>query len=328
MVGYIKSGADFATRQRIEIVSYSAYLRTGNGDTSSISIVGGTSAELGDYLLYNGYIWVITAVTPNDGITNIQCADVSTLFDRKTVLPQGTVPIHEMAFMGKILREEYVECNDPLYAMPYLRVITEGYPAIGFVRPELDEYRMYTLTEYMERARRIADTIITFAYTNINLTAHISLVYGSRQIDFADGQHELISETYASDITAKITTIRRPEVGGGYRYTDYYLVADGSITQDANATERVRGGWEYIKGGDDEEADVKDKFARNTYSHQIVFRSPKIYNWGSGVKIRMLDGRIITSRITAIMDDGGDMLTYTAGEARVTLTEILQGVAR
>ena len=296
-------------------------MRSGNGDESSFTALGVLTCYENSFLVVNGYIWVIVSVAPDGGATQIQCADAATIFDRQLVYTGSSS--HEFGFIRAAITNNYISCPDPMYVVPYVKVLSVGSPPGGFMRPDLDN-GLYRLSDYFGRVRRLKDISVSMSYNNTELIVTMSTVAGSRQIDFAASSDILISETYQEDAVAKITMMQEDE--GRYSYTDYYLLTDGTITTDAAAPNRAAGSWIYMRGKD--ESDVRDRFARNTYAHQIVFRSAKTYDWGTGVKMRMPDGRIITSRITAIMDDGGDMLTYTAGEARVTLTEILQGVTR
>ena len=130
-----------------------------------------------------------------------------------------------------------------------------------------------------------------------------------------------MEENYSDNSIAKITAISNGIA------TDYYRLADGSITKTLGENARATGKWSVIaiKNAADEETAVLDEFSKSSYSHSIVFKSTKQYGFFDRVVLRR-NGRLLSSYLSSITVSSGDTRTlYKSGELRCSMTDKLRG---
>lgn len=133
--------------------------------------------------------------------------------------------------------------------MPYLQISnTDTTPLVA---PELDDTKLYKLSDIISTARR-AGVRIDFSIDGERLAIDISTAEGAtHNVFFNDGRAQLETETYSADNAAKVTVLQAQEKAEGadkdtpteYISYTYYLAADGSVSASVPSA-RAEGRWE------------------------------------------------------------------------------------
>ena len=175
--------------------------------------------------------------------------------------------------------------------------------------------------------RRLAGVTVSFSVSGQYLYVLIEQREAvNRKIDFKDDAHKILTESYSASSVAKITAV---ELSGETvtLVRDFYLMADGTITETPGEDTRATGDWAVITTtttGDDTAVKVADEFAKNSYSHLIEFESSKVYGFYDRLQVR-IRGRVLTSYISAVRKTSTSTRTfYKSGELRRTLTDKLK----
>jgi len=330
MLVYIKKRGDFTLAMRENTESYSLPAASVSGETGKAVLAGHDGRDhTGDWLYIGGRIVLISQASPKDGKLTIATADAAEFFDRPLVWPDAA-PGTYGEFIKAALEREYIGCSDTAYRVPYLSV--ENTDATPMTAPELDDTKLYKLSDIMAQARR-AGVVIDFgicsrAKASDTLQLRISTGTGTaRRVVFSDGSAQLATETYSKDSVAKVTVLREvPQENADsdsvYESRDFYLSAAGEISTSVPAA-RAEGRWEYVtaKAEEDPAEKAAAVFAKNIQSHKIEFFSEKEFGLYDTVLLR-LAGTVFKTQIVSIVISSGDRrFSYKCGELAVTLPE-------
>ncbi len=328
MRAYIKRRGDFKTVMMGSAESWKIPIASAEGDTGQIVLGEYASAEhTGNWLYIMGRIYLISQATPSNNQFTATIADPATAFDRQAVWPSTPAGTYG-AFIKAALEADYLNCTDADYAVPYLQISnTDTTPLVA---PELDDTKLYKLSDIISTARR-AGVRIDFSIDGEKLAIDISTAEGAtHNVFFNDGRAQLETETYSADNAAKVTVLQAQEKAEGadkdtpteYISYTYYLAADGSVSASVPSA-RAEGRWEYItcKADETPEDKAKELFAKNVNSYKIEFYSTRRYQLYDTIRLR-LHGGAFTTQITGITyNSGDDRYLYRCGELATTIQQ-------
>lgn len=308
----------FATKYSGAALDWDLTLQSIYDEVSQIRIRGSTEAvSAGDYVFVGDYRGVIRDIEMDHEILTLSCRDMVTIFDR-SLLPPDTSPVSSIeAWIKGQIDWHYTKQADDAYRLPYLNVIAETNTP-GTTTPDNGTWN---IKSYLSKVRRLYNIHTSFGVVNNTLVVRIARRGRQEHKVFLDSaQFELIEEAYSSDTISKITTVAADT---GAR-KDWYLLADGTVTDAYTPDNRVDGKWEIlsVQTEADTEQAVRDKFAGNSKSHMIAFATDREYPFYDNLLIRTRRGLVVTSYISAIRQEmSREKLIYKSGELRTTLTE-------
>ena len=320
MEGYIKRKSDFKTLAMVQIAAYSLTKQSIYDTNSSVTIVGIPAIVAGNFFYCDGCLFIIKQTTIDHGMTEITLESILSAFSRSLlyIAPASGTTIEQ--FIASCFENEYKAVADEMYRLPYLEIQVQG-TATPFLVPDVDD-GLFSLKSYLSKVRRLKNVFVDFSLGQTTLNIKIAQrTPALHQIDFTETAHQLLEENYSDDSIAKITA-----VANGIA-TDYYRMADGSITTTPGQNLRATGKWGVIaiKNADDEESAVLDEFSKSSYSHSIVFKSTKQYHFFDRVVLRR-KGQLLSSYISNITVSSGDeRILYKSGELRCSMTDKLRG---
>ncbi|MEG1061901.1 MAG: hypothetical protein RSE43_10185 [Oscillospiraceae bacterium] len=312
---YLKRRNTFKTYATFDAIAWKLTLESIYDNVSPVDVKGELQDINGDFLITEGYIGVVRDAAPENGQTKINCTGILSAFSRDLVYTGAGVSTE--TFIAAQLTAAFGTVSDAAYAMPFLD-ITEPLTSTSFIKPDIEDDYLYNLKSYIALARRVKGVFTSFAVDGDNLTVTITArPVATHNIDFSETAHELTDEKYSYSSVAKITAVVE---GVG---TDYYLLADGTITVTPGSAPRATGKWEALVVKDQSKvADiVADRFAKNSHSHSIEFYTSKQIGFYDKLNIR-LHGGVVTSYVSRIIkSQKDDRYLIKSGELKVTMTE-------
>ena len=339
MEAYIKSFSTFRTTQKLSVLSSAMVVDSLDADTSSITVSGNavTHKNTGDWLIFEGAVYRISAVTPQTGQTSLTLKAPIETFSRPLELAQQSADQTIGGFIKNALISNWAECTDPVYSTPYL--VVSNSDTTSYVAPEVDKNGCFSLSEYCRLMRKSYRISIAFEINGDALACQIKTAPpASRQVSFEDGRSHLQNVAYSAGGVAKLTVLCDTDTGekdeDGNKITvrsrsDWYLSESGAITQDV-PTRRASGTWDtiVITGNDDLQAKVVEAFAKNKDNHKLEF-------W-SVLDLAVQDnctfcvyGELLSSYISYKRKSSNDKrFYYKSGELATTATEKLRGVTK
>lgn len=318
MIGYIKNRSDFKTTQLLNVLTYDlAYFST-KDDTGTLTVEGEITSGEGSFLLFDGNLWVIDSLTPEDNITTIKTVNILSAFDRDLIYTESTQTA--AARIASTFTNEYKSVTDSVYAMPYLTIVNN---ASGECAPDVKD-GLWNLKSYIRKVHRLQGIRVRFDAGDA-LTVTIENHSQDRTILFGGGHDELTSQSYSKSSVAKITTLYTDSDTSAQTVTDWYLDADGNVSQTV-PQDRADGEWKVMTvstTGDELTETVTDEFAKNSKSHKIEWMSDRDYDLRDTVTTK-LNGKVLKTYISYKGKTSTDSRwKYKSGELATTLTEIL-----
>lgn len=279
-----------------------------------------TFANTGDWLVYEGRIWLIAQVTPEAGETTVRTRDPLYAFERELEYEAPAEGTLAGAWIKAVLESEFRDCPDAAYAMPYLTV--SNLDTQEFVAPEADDDGVYAFGDYLRTMAKTYDLRCSFTPGRDTLTVTIwQPVQIRHPVVFTDGHSKLETRSVSMDGVAKITTVQ-----DGVKQ-DWYLGADGEVYMEPPA-DRASGTWLRLKvaSNADPEEKARAKFAASSCSHKIEFYSDKSFELYDKLTVRV-NGQVLHTYISyAGRKRGSGWTFYKTGELATTAAEILKEV--
>lgn len=246
-------------------------------------------------------------------------------------------------FIVRTIRDNYTASGDALMDRPYTATAVTHTPVAA--RVEADK-GVYNLKTYLGNAKQYYGIYVDFDFAGNQLTIK---VYKKADpvipIDIEVTDISDYTETYSVSVLARLlVSWKVPDkednngntVVGALTKRRFFLLADRSITEDINNTDRAAGVSKsiYIEAETEEEMlqQVYNEFAANRYSHKISFslnRNSKLYPAnrfyvGRECTIKTKSG-IRTSMITkSEIKSTSGMVALTFGSLKVTLIDKLR----
>lgn len=339
MDAFVKSFATYRTIKQAPVLSSSLIVDSLDDETSVATVAGTTIArsDTGNWLVVDGQIYYISKVKPQTDRTSLTLVSPLNAFDHPLELgmqqPEQTIG----GFVSGCLNANWVNCDDPTYAMRYLVVYNRDISP--YIAPELDSNGCFNLPEYCRLMRKSYRTVARFSDAGSALACTISTTpITARQVSFEDGKSQLQSVDYSASGTAKLTVLQDVDTGQkdaqGNKIlhrnrTNWYLAEDGTVTQSIPAR-RAPGKWATIsvKESENVEAKVVEAFAKNKKNHKLEF-------W-STLDLAVQDdctffvyGELLRSYISYKQKISTDKrYYYKSGELATTATEKLRGATK
>lgn len=324
MRAYIKARDTFATVQQLNVISYSdlAWNST-RDDAGSLTVEGEIIGYEGSFLLMDGNLWLIDSLTPDNNITTVKTVNILSAFDRNLVWDASTESKSAPVRIAETFRDQYKNISDTVYAMPYLEITNT---ASGSACVPDTEDGLWNLKSYIRKVHRLQSIRVRFTAGVSTLGVIIeNQTNPDRTVLFGDGHNVLTAQSYSRTGTAKITTVYTDESTAAVTVKDWYLDADGNISNTAPAN-RADGEWKVMTVNDADPTDtVTDEFAKNSKSHKIEWMSDRTYDLRDSVTTKV-QGKILHTYISYVGKSSSDSRWhYKSGELATTLTEILTG---
>ena len=152
--------------------------------------------------------------------------------------------------------------------MPYLNVVAATTTPAPDLFPEV-EGGVWNIKTFLSKTRRLYRVFMRLVPERNVLNVIFEKRAGtSRKVDLSMENYELTEESYSSQQTAKVTS--KCKATG--EEADWYLLEDGSITQQKPTEGRAKGEWAKIVVDEEEQVEsaVKEEFSNNSYSHMIL----------------------------------------------------------
>ena len=339
MEAYIKSFSAFRTLRKLSVLSHEMVMDSLDADVSRMTVAGTdvTHKNTGDWLVFEGAVYRISAVTPQSDRTALTLAPPIKSFNRPLELAQQTADTTIGGFVKTALEANWAEGTDPTYSIPYL--VVSNSDTTPYVAPEVDKNGCFRLSEYCLLMRKGYHIILTFENGGDVLRCKVRASSpASRQVSFDDGRSQLKSVSYSSGGVAKLTVLCDTDTGqkdeNGDKITvrsrtEWYLSEAGEITQDV-PEHRAAGDWDtiVITGKDDLQAKVIEKFAKNKNNHKLEFWSMLDLNVQDNCTFCVY-GELLVSYISYKRKSSNDnRFYYKSGELATTATEKLRGVTK
>ena len=313
MQAYIKRKSDFGLAVYGPVLSWDLPLASASSATGTLTIPSVISREhAGDWLIVEGRVYAIERVEPDTALSTLTVSLPEDAFDRALVYDGDNAPAATGSLILRTLRDEYQQCPDSAYALPYLDIRnSDDTPLID---PEPDENGLWSLSSYLRRVRARG---VAVDWTVAGQLLRVTIRRTSAQdhtVLFGAGDYQLAEQAYSRSLTAKVT-IRQ-----GGTSTHYYLSQDGSISTSI-PDRRAAGEWQVaaVRDKADPLEEAAKIFAANQDSHKISFRTAEGYALYDIIRFR-LSGQPYTAAITDIRWGSGDRrLLYTCGELTTTL---------
>lgn len=192
MEAYVKSFSTYRTIKKATVISSALTLDSLEADTSTVTVVGTDigRSNTGDWLIIDGSIYRISNIKPQTDRTLLTLVFPLDAFSRPLELVEQPDGQSIGGFVRDMLNLHWVECEDPVYSMPYLTV--SNLDTTLFVPPELDNNGCFKLTEYCRLMRKSYRITVKFVDSGSSLICVISKSpAASRQVSFEDGRSQL-----------------------------------------------------------------------------------------------------------------------------------------
>lgn len=325
---FVKSFSTYRTIKQATMMTSALVLDSLDADTSNL-VVKGTGigrTDAGNWLIVDGNVFLISAVKPERDRTSLTLLSPLDAFSRAIATDEQPAEQSIGAFIAEQLKNNWIQCDDPSYATPYLTVSNSD--TSPYIPPGLDNAGTFFLPDYARLMRRSYRVRASFADAGKHLQCKIGRVPEAyHQVSFDDGRSQLESVDYSFSGAAKITV--RCETSAGTACTDWYLAEDGSVSEDI-PSRRSTGSWLTIaaKESDDIRAKVIETFAKNKTSHKLEFWSVLDLAVQDTCTFQVY-GELMQSHISYKRKTSEDKrIYYKSGELATTATEKLRGVLK
>ena len=217
---FIKERKTFKTIAVCPVLDYAMTVKSIFDEVSSflISVEKEKIITVGDYLITNEYIGIITGVSRGRESAQISCEDIIKLFSKPQVYTaKGTATIE--AYIESVLNSFYKNNPDVIYQLPFLEIekLTDTTSAI---EPDVDQ-GIWNLKSFLAKVRRVNNVFVDFEATRNTLKITIQRKdIVTKNLDLSIPTLELEQESYSNKKIGKKTT---NETGGN---RDWYLLTD------------------------------------------------------------------------------------------------------
>lgn len=340
MLFYVKDRKTFKTKAVLEGISWKL-VRSVWTDLSEIVAKDDPNVVAGD-IIFNrdGWLGLITDLERDEKKLSLKIEKIERLFQRKmiwegfgTQWPCDHTLYH--AFNNYIRGAQVTALSpkptdDPVYALPFVTVSRLTLDA-GPSFPLLDN-AMISLTSYISQVRRLQNVYTTFTINGDNtMTASIEHKTQTTKTLITTNYPCIVKEeSFSETKIAKVTSFIYESNSGSYIPTtldiqDYYLMSDGSITQDPSSGTRAEGEWVMVTRMDEDDPLVvaQNEFAKNKYSHKLIIQMQEkdaIYDFYDRVNVEvgkhMYESYVSRKTVTS---DG--LVEYTFGDLKTSLMD-------
>lgn len=317
MQAFIKTAAAFRTAYVRDVLDYELTLDSLESLPSSVTLLGGDIPRTmgGSWLYVADSLFLIGAVSPGDGMTELQLQSPLDAFSRPRAYVPPAAGSTLGAFVARELADGWRDQPDAVYALPYLQISASD--SLPFVPPETDEQGFYTLSTWLRTLRRDYGLELRFTPNGDKLGVLIRPA-ATRSHTFlcGDGHTELASNVYSRTAVAKVTTVQPVDSGQvdaqgetifETETTDWYLALDGSVSSQEPAG-RAYGSWTVlpVSAKKDAEEAARAAFSKNSETHKVEFWTDFRPGLLDPFRLRLPSGAVFAGEIQAIRKLRGD----------------------
>ena len=313
MRGFIKDRATFLTSSHNLVLDYELKLSIYDTVSSVVIETPENLPQTGDILyLECGFFGIVKTVSPDHGKTELGVNQINTIFARDLFYTDTTFTYLE-DHLAQIIDDNFTNCPDEFYAIPYLDVTAQTHTAAQ-MRPDLEE-NVFNPKSYASKMRRLYQIFCEWEITRDTLSLNIvRRVKTVKNIDLSNPKFVLTEQSFSEETISKITSFCKENS----QKQDWVLLDDGSIVNTAPQTGRVNGEWVtlQVENAEDVTDAVKDEFAKNEYSHKITFQAPSAsaFQLYDPLQIK-LDNKIFTSYVSGVtLTKGSNIVEVQCGE--------------
>ena len=321
---YVKDYSTWRTIKKATALSSELFLDSLDKENSTMSVAGTgiNRNDAGNWLIAEGNVYWISQVKPKNENTVLTLLSPLDAFSRKIPFVEQPADQTIGGFIAAMLQQNWCECEDPVYALPYLTVSESD--TAPFVLPEVDNAGLVDLPAYCRLVRRTYRIAVRFKVAGAKLQCLIAAEKAAnRQVSFEDGRSQLKGIDYGTSGTAKITALQDGVA------SVWYLSESGEISQDV-PDRRAVGSWETISisSGSDVVARVAETFAKGRSGHKVEFMSELDLAVLDDCKL-FIHGEMLHSYISSKKKSSLDhRYQYKAGELATKATEKIRGVIK
>lgn len=339
MLFYVKDRKTFKTKAVLEGISWKL-VRSVWTDLSEIVAKDDPNVEAGD-IIFNRENWLglISDLERDNNRLSLKIEKIERLFQRKMIWYGGGVswPCEQtlMTAFNNLIRGAQQTgltpqpTDDSVFAIPWITVSRQTLDA-GASYPLLDNARI-SVTSYISQCRRLQDVFTSFTINGDNtMTATIEHKALTPKILITTNypcvvKEESFSETKIAKVTVFIYESNGTHIPTTDDVQDYYLMSDGTITQDPSTGTRAEGEWTMVTRADEDDPLViaQTEFAKNSYSHKLIIQMQEkdaIYDFYDRVNVEvgkhMYESYVSRKTVTS---DG--LVEYTFGDLKTSLMD-------
>lgn len=321
---FVKDRLSFKTAKHPQCLSHDLVLDSLEKESSTVEVPGTviTRSDVGNWLITSGKVYLISLVKPGDAKTTLSLQHPLEAFTRPLIYEEPAEGQSIGAFIAETLQRNWIGCDDPVYALPYL--VVSNSDTTPFVPPEVGSNGLFDLPAYCRLMRRTYGIAVNFQLSGSNLECKIGVTPGaSRQVLFTDGRSQLKTVDYGASGTAKITAVQ-----DGVNSV-WYLSEAGEISQTI-PDRRAAGSWTTISvsSNTDVAAKVAETFAKGRSGHKVEFMSELDLNVLDNCRLRIRDDTLNSYISCKRKRSGDNRYYYKAGELATTASEKLRGVKK
>lgn len=338
MLFYVKDRKTFKTKAVLEGISWKL-VRSVWTDLSEIVAKDDPNVKCDDIVFTrDGWMGIVSDLERNDKKISLKLEKIEKIVGRKIQWPgygKNTYAEWCLAYMflnyyipGAMEYNSSVRINDSAYALPFFEYDRVTLAAVG-AYPVLDDNGLTSGMSYISQIRRNKNVFTTFSITaNDTLKATIEYkVQIPKTLITTNYPCVVKEESFSETKVAKVTTYTL--LGGNPpsydNITHWYLMTDGTISNDPDSGVRDEGEWVVAKLNDYDDAEVvaQNEFGKNSYSHKLIIQMQEkdaIYDFYDRVNVEvgkhMYESYVSRKTVTS---DG--LVEYTFGDLKTSLMD-------
>lgn len=332
---YFLSKTDLEIKDIVEFENYEYEIDEETNKNTVFNIMKKINAENGDIVVLqrNGiidYLGIIKDIGNENGELKrkVTLKYISNIFDRKIILENenliGESGIED--FIAKEINNNFTNSDDTLLNINWLDVEVKTHTKI--TKSVDNDNGIYNFHTFITNCNQNYNIVLDFSY--INKRIKLTIYKQENEVQLIDTTISDISnyvEKFETNIIAKVVVKTETDI------QKWYLLSDRTTTEDKNNENRAVGDIEtiYTSKSEDAKQTALNKFKSNTYNHYISFkinRNSKLFNVekmkiGTPLSVRTNNNIILDTYISAIKDDGNNLVEITCGNMRVDFIDKL-----
>lgn len=325
MLFYFKDKKTFVTKAVCEGITYKLVESVWT-DISEITCRNSDAVQ-GDEFVFtsDGWIAMLTSVQHDGDSMLVKARKIDYMFDRDVCFTLGTSQPCEWTLLYYV-KNWFIEGQDEEYNYRFLNFSRDTLEAKPMKPPATNG--VFNVKSYIARIRRLNQVFTSYVVNGDVLALHVyHEVRGQKTLVTTNVPVEVIEESFGREQVAKVSTYSFD--GQGWVFdedlTHWYLMKDGSVSNDALSGERAEGTWRFaqVQNEDVPEDVARNIFAENGYTHKVVVRVPDdyaIYNFYDPVRVEV-NNHVYMSYVSKKIRTSEGYVEYTFGNLKTSLTD-------
>lgn len=336
MLFYVKDRKTFKTKAVLEGISWKL-VRSVWTDLSEITAKDDPNVNCDDFIFNReGWMGLISDLERDNNKISLKAEKIEKLLDRKVQWPGYGKNQYAEFCMSFLLNNYYIpgafessnRINDSDYAMPFLTYDRVTLTALG-AYPVLSDGGLISGMSYISQIRRNKNVFCPFSITaNDELLVTIEQrTITPKTLITTNFPCVIKEESFSETKVAKVTTYNNL---GGYppsydNTTHWYLMKDGTISNDPTSGVREEGDWVAVNLSDYDDAEVvaQNEFGKNAYSHKLIIQMQEkdaIYDFYDRVNVEV-NNKMYESYVSRKTVTSDGLVEYTFGDLKTSLMD-------